>query len=681
MCSLPNDSVNESHTTCNAYHTVRDPDQSDMLYEINRISDFVMKISDMGLSRHKDDTGEDKPFFSSISHRPSHQFSKNSNRHREESIVGTIGWQAPELIRRQRVPNSSQQTEEHRDFKVDIFSLGCIFYFVISRGNHPHGIRFERESNILNGKVNWSNIQGCNFEVYDLICRMLHPVATSRPSASEILRHPFFWNSSQRLAFLTYFSDYLEKLSPQDDLILRLESYFSEVVGHSSWESLIDTELVYEIGRHRKYDFSSLRDLLRVIRNKRSHFDELSNDLKAKMHPLPGKFLFYFESRFPKLFFRCVFVLSRSFHHEMFYVQEMSSLFEDITSILQCDVSDVMAGYSLESDVVNNNSLVDEATLLDQSQSVVDVRFESVCDVNASEMDTFEQCRAPLEENYEERSNMSIFSSSTLWHGSALLKSTTSNNHESNSKILCNRHAMYSSGWLRNANIWTRADIYNPTTLTPGEAPAKKTRMFCNHIQTASLDPKYRTRLCTHWENSMGLSCPQKKKGKCSFAHGALELRVSRKDKWGKNEYFPRYPCIDYRNIKELLLIAMTSEWSDDTAAYYLPRYSGGEDVLGAAQSLGKIQYHSIHDQSISVDNSYAFSYDSNISSSDYYQDCRFSNNSEWNPYLARPEYSSRDDYNGTYKHMNGSGSFGYFPSSSPHQQHQSQQRTSNYFY
>ena len=36
---------------------------------------------------------------------------------------------------------------------IDIFSLGCIFYFVLTLGEHPFGSRYEREVNILNDKI------------------------------------------------------------------------------------------------------------------------------------------------------------------------------------------------------------------------------------------------------------------------------------------------------------------------------------------------------------------------------------------------------------------------------------------------------------------------------------------------------------------------------------------------
>jgi serine/threonine-protein kinase/endoribonuclease IRE1 len=35
---------------------------------------------------------------------------------------------------------------------IDIFSLGCVFYYVLTYGEHPFGQKYEREVNIFNGK-------------------------------------------------------------------------------------------------------------------------------------------------------------------------------------------------------------------------------------------------------------------------------------------------------------------------------------------------------------------------------------------------------------------------------------------------------------------------------------------------------------------------------------------------
>lgn len=57
---------------------------------------------------------------------------------------------------------------------IDIFSLGCIFYFVLTMGEHPFGSRYEREINILNDKI---GLEG------------LSVMTEGRHEAQELIRH------------------------------------------------------------------------------------------------------------------------------------------------------------------------------------------------------------------------------------------------------------------------------------------------------------------------------------------------------------------------------------------------------------------------------------------------------------------------------------------------------------
>lgn len=58
-------------------------------------------------------------------------------------------------------------------------------------------------------------------------------------------------------------------------------------------------------GKYRRYDFTSLKDLLRVIRNKHSHYRELPIYLQEKLGTVPEGFYFYFSERFPNLLSTC----------------------------------------------------------------------------------------------------------------------------------------------------------------------------------------------------------------------------------------------------------------------------------------------------------------------------------------------------------------------------------------
>jgi serine/threonine-protein kinase/endoribonuclease IRE1 len=59
---------------------------------------------------------------------------------------------------------------------IDIFALGCVFYYVLTRGDHPFGIKFEREMNVLKGQTSVEGLECMGdeaFEAQDLILRMV----------------------------------------------------------------------------------------------------------------------------------------------------------------------------------------------------------------------------------------------------------------------------------------------------------------------------------------------------------------------------------------------------------------------------------------------------------------------------------------------------------------------------
>lgn len=42
---------------------------------------------------------------------------------------------------------------------VDIFSAGCVFYYVVSQGSHPFGKSLQRQANILLGTYSLDQLQ------------------------------------------------------------------------------------------------------------------------------------------------------------------------------------------------------------------------------------------------------------------------------------------------------------------------------------------------------------------------------------------------------------------------------------------------------------------------------------------------------------------------------------------
>ncbi|KAI3797162.1 hypothetical protein L1987_32415 [Smallanthus sonchifolius] len=203
---------------------------------------------------------------------------------------GSSGWQAPEQLRNER------QTRA-----VDLFSFGCLLFFCITGGRHPFGDMLERDLNIVNDRKDLFLVDNIP-EAFHLISNLLHPDPDFRPKAAEVIHHPLFWDPEMRLSFLRDASDRveLEDRETDSDLLKALENIGTVGLG-GKWDEKLDNILLSDIGRYRKYKYDSVRDLLRVIRNKLNHYRELPKEIRDVLGPVPTGFESYFSSRFPKL--------------------------------------------------------------------------------------------------------------------------------------------------------------------------------------------------------------------------------------------------------------------------------------------------------------------------------------------------------------------------------------------
>ncbi|KAF8653391.1 hypothetical protein AX16_003963 [Volvariella volvacea WC 439] len=250
--------------------------------------------------------------------------------------AGTVGWRAPEILRGEvkldeinddgasfssrgstatvtgstgglSDDGSSRKGGKPRLTKsVDIFALGCLFYYTLTNGGHPFGDRYEREVNIMKNAKNLEGLERFGeegAEAVDLINMMLDPEALKRPDTMTCLLHPFFWDSSRRLNFLQDASDRFEIMcrDPKDPYLITLEKDAQSIVGND-WHSRLDKTFIENLGKFRKYDGKSVQDLLRALRNKKHHYQDLPENAKRNMGPMPEGFLAYFTKRFPKLF-------------------------------------------------------------------------------------------------------------------------------------------------------------------------------------------------------------------------------------------------------------------------------------------------------------------------------------------------------------------------------------------
>ena len=265
--------------------------------------------------------------------------------------TGTPGWRAPEssslekdehlltkassveidiLEQQPLMDNVSQKdSQEHferisntllPDASSDIFSLGCLIYYICSGGEHPFGGVVDRERNALNGNIVLKQCEKLSMEdnnlMFTLVTRMTDCDPGKRPSIKEVSANPLFWNASLRLGFLMDLSDWMEQQDRFASLPGILEFNCVRQQGALSsglitspddptrdWLNIVDKIIWSDLTKYRSYSGRSLVDLLRAIRNKRHHFNELPFFAKRML----GKdgsdqgYWGYFAEKFPRV--------------------------------------------------------------------------------------------------------------------------------------------------------------------------------------------------------------------------------------------------------------------------------------------------------------------------------------------------------------------------------------------
>lgn len=265
----------------------------------------------------------------------------------QHAASGTSGWRAPELLLNHDLleisPDSISSVHSNgltsstsaassstlytsggkRLTKaIDIFSLGCVFFYILTNGLHPFGDRYMREGNIIKGEYDLSILlTKCphdQYESIDLISSLIHANPAMRPNTTKILAHPLFWSNTKRLEFLLKVSDRfeIERRDPPSALLLELEKH-ALMVHNLDWHTqLADDEFLENLGKYRKYQTTKLMDLLRAIRNKYHHYNDMPVSLQEKMAPLPNGFYQYFNNKFPHLLMEIYYCVEENLKHE-----------------------------------------------------------------------------------------------------------------------------------------------------------------------------------------------------------------------------------------------------------------------------------------------------------------------------------------------------------------------------
>ncbi len=256
--------------------------------------------------------------------------------------AGTSGWRAPELLLDDDARESGQTMVEavlstqsggtsggsmhnadgtamlgRRATKaIDIFSLGLVFFYVLTKGSHPFdcGDRYMREVNIRKATFSLDGLDVLGdfaFEAKDLVEQMISSTPQQRPRTRAVMSHPFFWAAKKRLGFLCDVSDHFEKepRDPPSEALQNLEALAPSVacrgVAGGDFLKRLPKEFVDSLGKQRKYTGDRMLDLLRALRNKRNHYEDMSEALRRMVGTLPEGYLGFWTRRFPNLLIEC----------------------------------------------------------------------------------------------------------------------------------------------------------------------------------------------------------------------------------------------------------------------------------------------------------------------------------------------------------------------------------------
>ena len=216
-----------------------------------------------------------------------------------KSHYGTEGWSAPEMWDAER---------GSRTIAADIFSLGCVYFYVVTGGRHPFGMldsRRELQDSIMRNQVSLGGVLTEKFGCYEgelskeLIVPMIQSDVSERPTARETLTNIFFWTQKKIAIFYDQVGNFLDKALKTETsafFVEKLEHNSDEVI-QGDWRARLDKVVRTDV---KDYDKSKVYALLRVVRNKFVHYKDFGPQLKAA-YDRRGGVVAYYHYHFPKL--------------------------------------------------------------------------------------------------------------------------------------------------------------------------------------------------------------------------------------------------------------------------------------------------------------------------------------------------------------------------------------------
>ena len=212
--------------------------------------------------------------------------------------VGSIGYLAPEVWEEasKAVRRNNRERPKIQD-KSDIFSLGLLFFFTNTNGNHPFG------DELLGGQLqiaagrqpHFDHTRPEDFTLEVLLRKMFTRNPGSRPTADEVCEQPALWDYDAILKFFCDCSEKVEAMVRDGKSIDKIVP--NNILPHGNWMRDLPDNLRQYLKQHRVHGKllyqgreSSTRYLLRAIRNTAAHNPKLPKEVVDDFGTHPAVF-------------------------------------------------------------------------------------------------------------------------------------------------------------------------------------------------------------------------------------------------------------------------------------------------------------------------------------------------------------------------------------------------------
>ncbi|CAD8070322.1 unnamed protein product [Paramecium sonneborni] len=173
--------------------------------------------------------------------------------------------------------------------------LGVIFYYLLSKGDDLKKYSEINQKMIVN-KFKKYKIK--ELDLRDLILQLLFDNPINKQK--NLLLHPYFWNKEKKLKFICEFSDYVETSPQEIGQIVIQERFIQNKVFQENWG--LKCEILLK-EQNRRYDQTQALQLIRLIRNTKNHYHQLTSQCKTLLGKSEKDLYKYWNKIFPNLFF------------------------------------------------------------------------------------------------------------------------------------------------------------------------------------------------------------------------------------------------------------------------------------------------------------------------------------------------------------------------------------------